>query len=209
MQIHRGFEHELVLTFAPRGGDDGVLAAAGREAFLKRDRQRGVHADLEPHIHAEVCQRTDCRSELHGLPDSASPMRGVALSAGMPAPGHRAEERDLLLLRREIRQRRLQRLGRRLHQGVVERVIHTHEPGENSLLFQFDRRSPPERIEARKGQRAGTVEGRDRHRCGRAGAMIASASSSARPTASMVPSPRAQSSMNRARSTITARPPPS
>ena len=35
--------------------------------------------------------------------------------------------------------------------------------------------------------------------------MIARASSSARPTASIVPSPRAQSSMKRARSTIIAR----
>ena len=150
VQIHRRLEHGFVLTFAPRRGDDGVLVAARRQAFLDRNHKGGMRADFQPYIHAEISQRTDRRRELHRLPDSASPMRGVALSAGMPSARHRAEKRNVFFLGREIGERCLQRLGSGLHQGVVERVIHTHEPRENALAAPARRRSPPATSEARK-----------------------------------------------------------
>ena len=64
-------------------------------------------------------------------------MSGVACLAGAPLAGHRAEKRDRLCLRREIFQRFFQGLGSGLHQGMMERVIHLHEPRENPIEFQL------------------------------------------------------------------------
>ncbi len=79
MQIHRGFEQAI--RARARDGPrqiTGALTAARGEAFLDRMDERGMRADFQPHIHAEIGQRIDRRRKLHRLPHAASPVDGVA-----------------------------------------------------------------------------------------------------------------------------------
>ena len=94
MQIHRRFEQRLLLALAAHRSQHRRLGAAGGEAFLNRVHQRGMRADFQPHVHAEIRERIHRRRKLHGLPHAASPMLGVARFAGAAFAGDGAEKRD-------------------------------------------------------------------------------------------------------------------
>ena len=139
VKVERRFHGGFLLALAPGGRHHGRLLAGFREAFLDRDRQRRMAADFEPHIDVLGRHRLDRGDELHGLADARAPVGGGAILAGAAFAGHGAEERDRLLARAQIRKRGGERVGRRLHQRVVERVLHAHEAVENLALLEFGR----------------------------------------------------------------------
>ncbi len=108
MQIERGFEEAFVLALAAGGGGDRRPSGprAARHSWIEMD-ERGMRADFQPHIHAEVGERIDRRDKLHGLPDAAAPVGGGAVVPGAALAGHGAEERNGLRLRRRGRRVRL------------------------------------------------------------------------------------------------------
>ena len=62
-------------------------------------RQRGMRADFQPHVHAEVRQRAHGRGETHRFANATAPVRGVARFAGATFAGHGAEKWNVARLR--------------------------------------------------------------------------------------------------------------
>src|SRR5271166_3104419 len=133
MQLHRGFEHGFKLAITSCRRDDWLSAGASRDAFLNRMNQRGLRANLKPHVDTRIHHGLDRPGKLHRLPHPLSPMGGVALPTSALTAGDGAEKWHSPFLRGEILQRFFQGLGSRLHQRMMEWMVHPHEPCENSI----------------------------------------------------------------------------
>ena len=96
-----------------------------------------MRADFQPHIHAEIRERTHRRGKLHRLAHTASPMLGAAGFARAAFAGDGAEKWDCVRLWFEVGNRDFEILGRGPHERVVERMIHAHEAREDALRLEF------------------------------------------------------------------------
>ncbi len=137
VKLEGGLQKSIVLAVAAGRCGHGRFAAEGAEAFLDRRRERGMRAHFEPDIDAVIGHRVDGRDEPDRLPDAASPMVRRARGAVASLAAHGAEKRDRFAARRQTGEFTPQRVGGRLHQGVVKRVVDAHEPREHALGFQL------------------------------------------------------------------------
>ena len=88
-------------------------------------------------------------------------MRGVAGFTRAPVTGDGAKKGHRVRLRLEIGERFPQRLGGRLHERMVERMINAHEPGEDTLRLEFGKHRFQRNAGAGEGQRTRTIKCRN------------------------------------------------
>ncbi len=138
VQIERGFEQGFVFAFAAGRGQDGVLRALSPLGIPgSNGPSAGMRADFQPGVGAEFGDGGDRLGKLHRLAHALRPMFGRAGFTGNLQATDGAEEWNLLRLRRQMSQRFLERVGRGLHHGVMERETRLQEARENSLRLQL------------------------------------------------------------------------
>src|SRR4051812_45428771 len=99
--------------------------------------ESGMRTELQPDVHTKVSNRIDGGRELNRLPDSASPMRRVTSITVETVASNRTEQRNGFRLWCKISQCMLERVGGRLHHRVMKRMIHSDEPGEDTLRLKL------------------------------------------------------------------------
>ena len=137
VEVEGGFEEGGVFAFASGGRGDRGFEVPGGQAFLNGEREGRVRADFEPDLDAVVGEGVDGGHEADRLADAAAPVICGAVGTAAPLAGDGAEERHRFRARGEAGERGGQGVGRRLHQGVVERVVDADEAGEDAFGFQF------------------------------------------------------------------------
>src|ERR1700756_3581098 len=119
-----------------------ALAAKGRnhnrfrtvtpgETFLDGMGKGRMRTELQPNVDTKISNRVNRRCKLDRLTHAASPMLRTACFTGEAIASHRAKEWDGFGLRRKIDKRVLKRFRRRLHHGVMKRVIDAHHSREH------------------------------------------------------------------------------
>ena len=111
MQIHRRLQQALLLPLAAGGGKHRCLAATAGETFLHRVDQRGMRANFQPDVHAEIRERLHRRlANCARAAARRAPVGRVARFARAAIAAHRAEKRDGIGQRTQLLQRLLQLL---------------------------------------------------------------------------------------------------
>ena len=96
-----------------------------------------MRTDFQPNVDTEFSHGIDGRDELYGLSDATTPMGGGAILASMTLAGDRAEEWNGLSLRGKFGEFFCESVRRRLHHGVMKRVVHADKTGKDPLGLQF------------------------------------------------------------------------
>src|SRR6202043_3499883 len=124
-------------------------------------RERGMRVEFQPNVYAKVGQSAHGRGKTHRLANAASPIGGIARFAGTAITCHRAEKWNFVRSRFEIGERSFQRLRRRSHERMMERMIDPNESRKRALRLEFRSYGLERNTRTRECDRTWAIEGGD------------------------------------------------
>src|SRR5260370_32016842 len=161
VQMHGSLQHRFKFTLTTGRREHDGFGSAHHETFLGRMRERGVGIEFDPNIHAEIRQRAYRGGKTHGLANAAAPIGGIARFAGTAIACHRAEKWNFVRLRFEIGERSFQRLRRRSHDRMMERMIDPNQSRKPALRLELGSYGPKRRTLTPERDRTWAIEGGD------------------------------------------------